>query len=202
MPLRGAWIKRDKVATSVIPANVGIHSNRHGRRDSWIPAFAGMTGIARLSAPPSTFRGRIETFDCAERFLAQVNLREEVTMADLDIAKDTRWQDVGNLVLGVWLFLSPWILGFADVALAAPNAWLFGVIVAILAVLAIFAYQKWEEWLNAAIGVWVFISPWVLGAAANANALWNSLIVGALLVILALWSVSLEHGHGRIATRS
>lgn len=121
-------------------------------------------------------------------------------MANLDIAKSARWQDVVNCVLGVWLFLSPWILGFADVGLAATNAWIFGVIVAALALLAIFAYRQWEEWLAAAIGVWLFISPWVLGAAANANILWNSLIVGALLVILALWSSQLEHP-GRIAMR-
>jgi len=121
-------------------------------------------------------------------------------MANLDIVKNARWQDVGNLVLGVWLFCSPWFLGFSDAGLPATNAWVFGVIVAALALLAIFAYQKWEEWLNAAIGAWVFISPWVLGVTTNANILWNSLIVGALLVILALWSVSLEHG-GRITAR-
>jgi hypothetical protein len=48
--------------------------------------------------------------------------------------------------------------------------------------------RTWEEWLTAAIGVWVFISPWVLGAVSNARILWSSLVVGALLVILALWS--------------
>jgi SPW repeat len=40
-----------------------------------------------------------------------------------------------------------------------------------------------------------------LGAASNARILWSSLIVGALLVMLALWSSSLEHGSGAIATR-
>jgi hypothetical protein len=68
----------------------------------------------------------------------------------------------------------------------ATNAWIFGIIIALLALSAIFAYQRWEEWLTAAIGVWVFISPWVLGAASNARILWSSLVVGALLVILAL----------------
>ena len=65
----------------------------------------------------------------------------------------------------------------------------------------IFAYESWEEWVAAAIGVWVFISPWVLGAASDARILWSSLIVGALLVILALWSSSLEHGSGAVTSR-
>ena len=81
------------------------------------------------------------------------------------------------------------------------HAWIFGIIIALLALSAIFAYQRWEEWLTAAIGVWVFISPWVLGAVSNARILWSSLVVGALLVILALWSSSLEHGSGAIVTR-
>ena len=122
-------------------------------------------------------------------------------MANLDIARNARWQDVANLVLGAWLFISPWVLRFSDAGKVATNAWIFGIIIALLALSAIFAYQRWEEWLTAAIGVWVFISPWVLGAVSNARILWSSLVVGALLVILALWSSSLEHGSGAIVTR-
>jgi SPW repeat len=122
-------------------------------------------------------------------------------MANLDIARNARWQNVANFVLGAWLFISPWVLGFSDAGKVATNAWIFGIIIALLALSAIFAYQRWEEWLTAAIGVWVFISPWVLGAVSNARILWSSLVVGALLVILALWSSSLEHGPGAIVTR-
>jgi hypothetical protein len=121
-------------------------------------------------------------------------------MANLDIARNARWQNVA-FVLGAWLYISPWVLGFSDAGKVATNAWIFGIIIALLALSAIFAYQRWEEWLTAAIGVWVFISPWVLGAVSNARILWSSLVVGALLVILALWSSSLEHGSGAIVTR-
>jgi len=123
-------------------------------------------------------------------------------MPNSSIANSIRWQDIANLALGGWLFVSPWLLNFTGTELVARNAWLFGVIVAVLALLAILVYQQWEEWVSAAIGVWIFASPWVLGAAATANILWNSMIVGALLVILALWSVSLEHGSGEITSRS
>ena len=121
-------------------------------------------------------------------------------MANLDIARNARWQNVA-FVLGAWLYISPWVLGFSDAGKVATNAWIFGIIIALLALSAIFAYQRWEEWLTAAIGVWVFISPWVLGAVSNARILWSSLVVGALLVILALWSSSLEHGSGAVVTR-
>jgi hypothetical protein len=113
-----------------------------------------------------------------------------------------RWQDVINFLLGTWLFVSPWVLGYASAGTTAINAWIFGVIVAVLALLAIYAYQAWEEWINAVIGVWIFVSPWVLHVSADPKILWNDLIVGALLVVLALWSVSVEHSSGEIASRS
>jgi len=122
-------------------------------------------------------------------------------MPNLDVARNARWQNVANFVLGAWLFISPWVLGFSDAGKVATNAWIFGIIIALLPLSPIFAYQRWAEWLTAVIGVWVFISPWVLGAVSNARILWSSLVVGALLVILALWSSSLEHGSGAVVTR-
>jgi len=35
-----------------------------------------------------------------------------------------------NVILGAWLFLSPWILGFAGTSAAAWSAWIVGGLVA------------------------------------------------------------------------
>jgi len=117
-----------------------------------------------------------------------------------NIALSNRWQDWLNLILGAWLFISPWVLGFANTAtangattttsLAAGNAWIFGVIVVLLSIAALVRAQPWEEWLNVAAGVWLFISPWVLRYSHTPNALWNALIVGALVFILAVWDLN------------
>jgi hypothetical protein len=118
-----------------------------------------------------------------------------------------RWQDGANLVLAIWLFLSPWILRFATagepnagVPHAAANAWIFGIIIAVLSIAALMRTQPWEEWINLLAGIWLFISPWVLGYSGNHAALWNALIVGALVFILAVWDLStLPEGAGRSA---
>ena len=59
--------------------------------------------------------------------------------------RSDRWRDWAMLVLAVWLFLSPWILGFAvgvpaegaaaaeGFTLAAWNAWILGLVIAVLA---------------------------------------------------------------------
>ncbi|HEY7548327.1 MAG TPA: SPW repeat protein [Hyphomicrobiaceae bacterium] len=115
-----------------------------------------------------------------------------------NIVLSNRWQDWVNLVLGAWLFISPWVLGFASAAREAGtttprpavNAWIFGVIVVVLSIAALVRTQPWEEWLNLLAGIWLFISPWVLGYSGTATPLWNALIVGALVFILACWDLN------------
>jgi hypothetical protein len=44
------------------------------------------------------------------------------------------------------------------------------------------------NWVVAAIGVWEIIAPWVLGYNTLMPAVWNAVIVGAVILILAVWS--------------
>jgi len=100
-----------------------------------------------------------------------------------------RWQDWANLALAVWLFVSPWILQFAVGGVAAWNAWIFGVVVAVIALAALARAQPWEEWINLIVGIWLIISPWVLTFAGSGSATWNFVIVGALMLIFAAWEL-------------
>lgn len=97
-----------------------------------------------------------------------------------------RWQDWANLVLGVWLILSPWLLGFSATPAATWNAVVVGVVVALMALLHLRGGPMWEEWLNVLLGVWLILSPWILGYSGMGNAVWNALIVGVLVGVLAL----------------
>lgn len=115
-----------------------------------------------------------------------------------------RWEDWTNLILGGWLFFAPWVLTFtagaapagataapetAVLNAAAWNAWIFGVIIALIAAAALFQVQKWEEWTNLAIGAWVAISPWALGFSNLATAAWNAVIIGILVFCVAAWDL-------------
>jgi SPW repeat len=108
-----------------------------------------------------------------------------------------KWQDVVNLILGAWLFISPWVLGFAPAAkvagitAAAWNAWIFGIVIGVFAIAALIKARPWEEWINLIAGAWVFVSPWVLGFySGHPLVLWNSLIVGALVFALSIWDLN------------
>jgi hypothetical protein len=112
-----------------------------------------------------------------------------------------RWRDWVMLVLGAWLFLSPWILGFAggapagaEPAVAGPaaaawNAWIVGVVITALAIWAIVKFAEWQDWLTGILGVWLVIAPWVLGFSSLTAAAWNQVIVGLLVVALAAWEL-------------
>lgn len=102
--------------------------------------------------------------------------------------KAKRWQDWVNLLLGAWLFASPWALQYADkVPAAARNAWWLGGAVIVVAAIAIYQPRAWEEVVNFLLGAWGIAAPWVLGFAAHKEAMANTALVGAAIAILALW---------------
>lgn len=100
--------------------------------------------------------------------------------------------DVINLILAVWLFLSPWIVGFAGLVPAAWTAWLSAIAVFIFAVAALLAFAEWEEWINLIVGVWVLISPWVVHFSDRQKPTVTLLVTGvaiALIAAIELWLV-------------
>jgi len=100
-----------------------------------------------------------------------------------------RWQDWINLILGVWLFITPFLGLDALTSVVAWNSYVFGVIVAVLSVWALVQPRAWEEWINLLIGVWLIIAPFLLGFEANTTAMWNHIIVGIIVGVDALWAV-------------
>jgi xanthine/uracil permease len=95
------------------------------------------------------------------------------------------WQDWVNLILAVWLFISPWVLNFAGQQRPSWDAWIVGIIVGVLSIAALTQVQDWEEWINLLLGAWLFISPWVLGFSDNHMISSNAWIVGVLIFLVA-----------------
>lgn len=100
----------------------------------------------------------------------------------------TFWRDAINLVLGIWLIVSPFALGYSSQTTPAWNAYAIGVVIAVLSAAALWEFQKWEEWLSALLGAWLVVSPWILGFGFGHVATWNQIVVGVLAGFLALWS--------------
>lgn len=110
-------------------------------------------------------------------------------MTTLNDRLTVHWQDVANLALGLWLMASPWALSYMTETIPTWNALIVGVIIAAAATSALVAFHAWEEWVNVVLATWLIVSPYPFDYALNATAFWNQFTVGAIVGILALWTV-------------
>lgn len=106
------------------------------------------------------------------------------------IAHPKHWQDGVNAVLGAWLLVSPWAVGYADETVATANAVVLGLALVAGALGAILVPRAWEEWAEAALGAWLVVSPWILGFAGQTDARMSAVSIGAVVVALALWTIA------------
>ena len=90
-----------------------------------------------------------------------------------------------NALLGLSLFLSPFLFGFTSEQIAAASAWLSGPLIACIAFIALTELEEWDEWTNLLLGFWVAISPWLFGFAGVTYAKWSHVAIGVTVSILA-----------------
>lgn len=107
-----------------------------------------------------------------------------------------QWRDVANLILGLWLLISPWVLSYMGETVAALNAYIVGIIIAVAAAAALVAFHKWEEWVNVALAAWLIISPFLLSYPMMASAMTNQIVIGVVTGLLALWTAVTTDEHG------
>ncbi len=100
-----------------------------------------------------------------------------------------RWQDQVILLLGLWLLVSPWAFSYPEGSPQMINAFASGLVIAVLAAFDLYKTYFWAVVVNLLVGVWVAVSPWVLRIAEQRVVIWNELIVGIAVVVLALWEL-------------
>lgn len=116
------------------------------------------------------------------------------------IDRKSGWHEWAALCMGVLLFFTPWFFQFAGPSVAAWNAWIGGGLVVALTIMALQRFAEWEEWMVGVLGIWLVLSPWLLGFAEMSAATWSAVVLGALIAISSGWRVFDLHGgghHGR-----
>jgi hypothetical protein len=69
-----------------------------------------------------------------------------------------------------------------------------GVLLVATALGAIFLPRIWEEWTETVIGLWVVVSPWLVGFASSESAKANAILSGLVILTLSLWTLQDEGG--------
>jgi len=97
-------------------------------------------------------------------------------------------------VFGAWEFLAPFILGYSAVKAALWDAIIIGLALVIVAVWAALSKDgntlKNLSWVNAALGLWLIIAPFLLSYTGTGAALWNDIIIGIIELVLGAWAAS------------
>ena len=100
--------------------------------------------------------------------------------------------NVLRLVLGVWVLNAPLLnQELSGGELAAQHQLIVGGCIVTLAAMRIIFVQEASifRWAHLLLGLWTIASPWVFDYAGNDAAFWNCEICGALIAVLAVWSL-------------
>lgn len=105
-----------------------------------------------------------------------------------------------NVAVAVWLLVAPFVLGYSTRAAAFWNDIVIGVLVILFAGARVAAPRLGPSlsWTNSAFGVWLVAAPFALGYSDIRNALWNDIISGVVIAVLALWSALSTPGTRRL----
>jgi len=95
-----------------------------------------------------------------------------------------------NLLLGLAIFASPYVFGFADVSTAATNAYMVGGLLVLVCLVELIAFRIWEEAIAAAAGAWMIIAPFMLGFNTMGTPTVIHFAAGLLIVLFTVWSTS------------
>ena len=104
-------------------------------------------------------------------------------------------------VVGLWEIIAPFVFG-----MTATTAFLWDAIIVGLALLVFGAWAalandentiKYLSWINAVLGLWLVIAPFVLSYSSAAAAMWNDIIIGLVALVLGVWAALAVGSHGQ-----
>lgn len=104
--------------------------------------------------------------------------------------RDVALLDAPVFLVGLYCLISPWVVNtFAATQpeLAMHNMFI-GIAIALLALGFTLAPERMYgmSWAMCAIGVWMVISPWMVGTDPGMGIVWSNIAVGAIVFLLGL----------------
>ena len=105
--------------------------------------------------------------------------------------------DVMKLGCASLLIAAPWAFGFDVGNIATWNAWLNGGVIALTAVAALVHEAEWEPETTLGLGLWIALSPYIIGFMQDATATWVHVLVGFATAALAAATLLVDSGPKR-----
>ncbi|MEU9888865.1 SPW repeat protein [Sphaerisporangium sp. NPDC051011] len=99
-----------------------------------------------------------------------------------------------TFLTGLYLAISPWVVGFDRFTTLTVNDLIVGIALALLALGLASAYGRTHgiAWVAPVIGVWTIIAVWVVsGHVATTATIWNNVVTGAVALLLGLGATAM-----------
>ncbi|WP_223168181.1 SPW repeat protein [Nonomuraea sp. SYSU D8015] len=95
------------------------------------------------------------------------------------------------LLAGLYLAISPWVIGFNDLSRLTVINLIVGLALAVLAAGFASAYGRTHgvSWVAPILGLWTIMSPWVIREADTAT-IWNNVVTGIVILLLGIGAVA------------
>jgi hypothetical protein len=104
-----------------------------------------------------------------------------------------RWQDWINLAIGLWLVISPSLLGFGNTAVVASLfTFILGLAVVLFAALALFKAETRDEAVLLMVAASLIAGPWLLGFRQDLRATINVVAAGLAIIGLSVSAMLID----------
>lgn len=103
------------------------------------------------------------------------------------------WAATINILLGLWLMISPYLLHFEKTA--SNSNYIVAPLVLTCAIMALWEINRSTRYFNVAAGAWLAVCPFILNFQA-ADATWNSIVSGILIAAFSFVKGTIKGKYG------
>jgi hypothetical protein len=96
-----------------------------------------------------------------------------------------------TLLAGLYLAISPWVVGFNGLSRLSVSNMVTGLALAALALgfASAFGRTYGLTWIAPILGVWTILSPWIIRSHTTGS-IWNNVITGIVILLLGLGAMA------------
>lgn len=116
-----------------------------------------------------------------------------INVIDLKHRSELTTINVVNALLGAFLIISPWLVGYTADWTGTWSAVVAGLLIGGVALTGIVEMREWEAWVNLGLGLLAAVAPWLLGFSGAAYAMWTHVATGLAVAILAAVEIWMLH---------
>ena len=93
---------------------------------------------------------------------------------------------------GLWEIVAPFVFGMTATTAFLWDAIIVGLALLVFGVWAALSNEettvKYLNWINAVLGLWLIIAPFILGYSSATVAMWNDIVIGLVALVLGAWA--------------